>query len=88
MLCVAASHGLIACGNLSQVGFAWLGNEAWLPRMDSNHDKQIQNLQCYRYTTRQQKHCYINRPLRFFNRQGSFAGERLASACYGVPIWE
>jgi hypothetical protein len=20
--------------------------------MDSNHDKQIQNLQCYRYTTR------------------------------------
>ncbi len=21
--------------------------------MDSNHDKQIQNLQCYRYTTRQ-----------------------------------
>ena len=26
---------------------------AWLPRMDSNHDKQIQNLQCYRYTTRQ-----------------------------------
>ena len=25
----------------------------WLPRMDSNHDKQIQNLQCYRYTTRQ-----------------------------------
>lgn len=26
-----------------------------LPRMDSNHDKQIQNLQCYRYTTRQYK---------------------------------
>ncbi|MEY2906083.1 MAG: hypothetical protein RLZZ408_554, partial [Verrucomicrobiota bacterium] len=25
----------------------------WLPRMDSNHDKQIQNLLCYRYTTRQ-----------------------------------
>ncbi len=25
----------------------------WLPRMDSNHDTQIQNLQCYRYTTRQ-----------------------------------
>ena len=23
--------------------------------MDSNHDKQIQNLQCYRYTTRQKK---------------------------------
>ena len=29
------------------------GGEKWLPRMDSNHDKQIQNLQCYRYTTRQ-----------------------------------
>ena len=28
-------------------------NKRWLPRMDSNHDKQIQNLQCYRYTTRQ-----------------------------------
>ncbi len=22
----------------------------WLPDMDSNHDKQIQNLLCYRYT--------------------------------------
>ena len=29
----------------------------WLPRMDSNHDKQIQNLQCYRYTTRQSIRC-------------------------------
>ncbi len=27
--------------------------KGWLPRMDSNHDKQIQNLLCYRYTTRQ-----------------------------------
>ena len=26
----------------------------WLPRMDSNHDKQIQNLLCYRYTTGQE----------------------------------
>lgn len=25
--------------------------------MDSNHDKQIQNLQCYRYTTRQEEFC-------------------------------
>lgn len=25
----------------------------WLPRMDSNHDKVIQNHLCYRYTTRQ-----------------------------------
>lgn len=25
----------------------------WLPSMDSNHDKQIQSLLCYRYTTRQ-----------------------------------
>ncbi len=30
-----------------------LKTKKWLPRMDSNHDKQIQNLQCYRYTTRQ-----------------------------------
>ena len=29
------------------------GLKKWLPRMDSNHDKQIQNLLCYRYTTRQ-----------------------------------
>jgi|688.fasta_scaffold297688_2 hypothetical protein len=27
----------------------------WLPRMDLNHDKQIQSLLCYRYTTRQWK---------------------------------
>ena len=25
----------------------------WLPDMDSNHDKQIQSLLCYRYTIRQ-----------------------------------
>ena len=25
----------------------------WLPSMDLNHDKQIQSLLCYRYTTRQ-----------------------------------
>jgi hypothetical protein len=25
----------------------------WLPDMDSNHDKQIQRLLCYRYTIRQ-----------------------------------
>ena len=25
----------------------------WLPNMDSNHDKQIQSLLCYRYTIRQ-----------------------------------
>jgi hypothetical protein len=25
----------------------------WLPGMDSNHDKQNQNLLCYHYTTRQ-----------------------------------
>ncbi len=25
----------------------------WLPRLDSNQDKQIQNLLCYRYTTGQ-----------------------------------
>jgi hypothetical protein len=30
-----------------------LPSYGWLPRMDSNHDTQIQNLQCYRYTTRQ-----------------------------------
>ena len=27
--------------------------EKWLPDMDSNHDKQIQRLLCYRYTIRQ-----------------------------------
>jgi hypothetical protein len=27
----------------------------WLPRMDSNHDKVIQNHLCYRYTTRQKE---------------------------------
>ena len=26
---------------------------AWLPTMDLNHDKQIQSLLCYRYTSRQ-----------------------------------
>lgn len=30
----------------------WLKTN-WLPRMDSNHDKVIQNHLCYRYTTRQ-----------------------------------
>ena len=38
-------------------GFAGLKHgshaNAWLPRKDSNLDKQIQNLSCYRYTTRQ-----------------------------------
>ena len=28
--------------------------------MDSNHDTQIQNLQCYRYTTRHRKLLFIN----------------------------
>ena len=28
--------------------------DEWLPRMDSNHDKQIQNLLCYHYTTGQE----------------------------------
>ncbi len=27
--------------------------EKWLPRKDSNLDKEIQNLSCYHYTTRQ-----------------------------------
>jgi hypothetical protein len=27
--------------------------EKWLPTMDLNHDKQIQSLLCYRYTSRQ-----------------------------------
>lgn len=26
---------------------------SWLPTMDLNHDKQIQSLLCYRYTSRQ-----------------------------------
>lgn len=29
------------------------GGAVWLPSMDLNHDKQIQSLLCYRYTTRQ-----------------------------------
>jgi hypothetical protein len=29
------------------------GRKRWLPDMDSNHDKQIQRLLCYRYTIRQ-----------------------------------
>lgn len=28
--------------------------QGWLPTMDLNHDKQIQSLLCYRYTSR---HC-------------------------------
>ena len=32
-------------------GVVWGGG--WLPDMDSNHDKQIQSLLCYRYTIRQ-----------------------------------
>lgn len=28
-------------------------SKEWLPDMDSNHDKQIQRLLCYRYTIRQ-----------------------------------
>ena len=39
------------CTVFSVVNFEYF--YGWLPRMDSNHDKQIQNLQCYRYTTRQ-----------------------------------
>ncbi len=27
--------------------------KGWLPDMDLNHDKQIQSLLCYRYTSRQ-----------------------------------
>ena len=33
--------------------------------MDSNHDKQIQNLQCYRYTTRQWRKLNIDFPYGF-----------------------
>ena len=28
----------------------WTNSKIWLPDMDLNHDKQIQNLLCYRYT--------------------------------------
>jgi len=28
----------------------WTNSKNWLPDMDLNHDKQIQNLLCYRYT--------------------------------------
>jgi hypothetical protein len=33
------------------------GAGSWLPDMDSNHDKQIQSLLCYRYTIRQTPDC-------------------------------
>jgi len=56
MSCVAASHGLVAAATFPRLT-SWVWDLSsptfgWLPRMDSNHDKQIQNLQCYRYTTR------------------------------------
>lgn len=35
---------------LSSTGTA---SKKWLPDMDLNHDKQIQSLLCYRYTSRQ-----------------------------------
>ena len=54
---MAALHGLVAAAIFPVVTLCVEGTSplcfAWLPRMDSNHDKQIQNLQCYRYTTRQ-----------------------------------
>jgi hypothetical protein len=54
---MAASHGLVPAATFplmtSCVEDVSSPCCAWLPRMDSNHDKQIQNLQCYRYTTRQ-----------------------------------
>jgi hypothetical protein len=33
--------------------FTAVGLDVWLPRKDSNLNKEIQNLSCYRYTTRQ-----------------------------------
>ena len=32
------------------------GDSYWLPRRDSNPNKQNQNLRCYHYTTRQTRH--------------------------------
>ena len=37
----------------------------WLPRKDSNLDKEIQNLSCYRYTTRQSRTEDVRRSGRF-----------------------
>ena len=35
----------------------------WLPDMDLNHDKQIQNLLCYRYTIGQTSASKVGFPL-------------------------
>lgn len=45
-------------GSLSRCTSHWRNKvrnalDVWLPDMDSNHDKQIQSLLCYRYTIRQ-----------------------------------
>ena len=56
ILRMAASHGSVAGATFPRVASPVEDSSspcfAWLPRMDSNHDTQIQNLQCYRYTTR------------------------------------
>ena len=46
-----ALHSLIGCGPVPPI--------SWLPHLDLNQDKQIQNLLCYRYTMRQGKECDI-----------------------------
>ncbi len=37
---------------------------SWLPTMDLNHDKQIQSLLCYRYTSRQDRTKFTRSRLR------------------------
>ena len=63
----------------------------WLPRKDSNLDKEIQNLWCYHYTTRQIESGKSNISLAFRNRAtasifGDFRGDKapLLSADFGL----
>ncbi len=44
------SAGVLACEFGGRLACRY---KKWLPNMDSNHDKQIQSLLCYRYTIRQ-----------------------------------
>ncbi len=46
-----------------------IGNFAWLPDLDSNQDKQIQSLLCYRYTIGQ---AVAKNSLGVFRRQSRF----------------
>ena len=52
----------------------------WLGGRDSNPDKQIQSLSCYRYTTSQQK------GRTFLSIGGADKARKTAAARYGLPL--